>query len=155
MKQIKQLLAAVLILGSLAITPTLTTGCKTRLEQGGAYAPGIWTTNASGEVTFAATAAPDPAFYAIDSAYELAYSAINAAFTIERNNRAYFWSVTHSIKHALDEIRPKAVEANLRFLKARRIYLANPTPAGLSDLQTTLMQIQSLSSAATAVLPRQ
>jgi hypothetical protein len=131
------------------------TAChKTTLEQGGAYAPGSWTTNADNSTTFTASAAADPIFYQVDAAFNLAYSAIDGVFNFERDNRAYLWSVSHNIKHVLDDIRPKALDASQRFLKARRIYLSNPTPAGLSNLQTILTEIQSLSTAATAVVPK-
>lgn len=130
-------------------------GCKTKqLEKGGAYAPGSWSTNTDGSTTFTATGAEDPVLYKIDAAYDLAYTFMDTAFNAERNNRAYLWSISHDIKHTLDDIRPKAADANQRFLKARRIYLLNPTPAGLSDLETVLSEIQNLSSAATAVIPK-
>lgn len=129
--------------------------CKTKsLEQGGAYAPGAWETNADNSIAFKASQAPDPTFYKIDAAYDLAYAAIDAIFSFEKNNRAYLWSLSPNIKHTLDDIRPKAVEANTRYLKARRVYISNPTPAGLSDLVTTLSQIQNLSAAASNAIPK-
>lgn len=145
------------VMGVLALASLIffgPTACKTKLAQGGAYAPGTWTTNADNSTTFAPSQAADPVFYQVDAAFNLAYSAIDGVFNFERDNRAYLWSVSHNIKHVLDDIRPKALDASQRFLKARRIYLSNPTPAGLSNLQTILTEIQSLSTAATAVVPK-
>lgn len=133
-------------------------GCKTHLAPGGAYAPNVTniTANADGTSTtnVVATAAPDQAFFEVDSAFDLAYSVINAAFTFELDNRDYLWSISPQVKHTLDKIRPQALDARNQYLKARRIYIANPTPAGLGALQTALTQIQHASSAAEAVLPK-
>ena len=130
----------------MAVILTAGIGCKSsRLESGGAYAPTV--TNAvTGEVT--ATQAPDIAFYNVDSAYLLAYSTANAAFDFERNNRAMLWKISPQIKRTLDTIRPQAVAANMRYLAARASYLANPVPAGLTQLQTILAEIGSIASAA-------
>ena len=137
MKRLVPIIALVACLGLSA--------CKSTLEPGGAYAP--TTTNAvTGVIT--ATQAPDMAFYNIDSAYLLAYSTANAAFDFERNNRAMLWKISPQIKHTLDTIRPQAVAANMRYLAARASYLANPVPAGLTQLQTILAEIGSIASAA-------
>lgn len=121
-------------------------GCKASLESGGAYAPA--TTNAAGVVT--PTQAPDLAFYNVDAAYALSYSTVDAAFTFEKNNRAMLWKISPQIKHALDSIRPQAAQANISYLRARASYLANPIPAGLTQLQTLLAQISNLATAAQA-----
>jgi hypothetical protein len=126
----------------------LCTACNTaRLEPGGAYAPA--TTNSAGQVIY--TQQPDLAFYTTDAAYDLAYSAIDAAFKFERDNRAMLWQISPQIKHSLDSIRPQAVEANARYLAARAAYMAHPVPANLGALQRILSEVQSLTAAARAI----
>lgn len=120
--------------------------CKhASLAPGGAYS------GVSGGVT---NAAPDFTFYAVDAAYDLAYSAIDAAFKFERDNRIMLWKVSPDIKRVLDRIRPQAVAINVKYLAARNVYIANPTPANLTPLQTFLSQLQQISTAATAALPK-
>jgi hypothetical protein len=123
------------------------TGCgKATLESGGAYAP----VDANG----VAIVRPDLAFFEVDSAYDLAYSAVHAVFKFERDNRALLWKLSPDIKHTLDKARPQAVSANVRYAQARKAYLANPVPANLSTLQTILAEMQSLASAASAAVPK-
>lgn len=129
------LLAALAYCGALALS-----GCKASLQSGGAYAP--------------AGQAPDLAFYVADAAYQVAYQTVDAAFTFEHNNRAFLWGVSPNIKKTLDGIRPDAVKANGDYLHARAVYLANPTPAGLSGVQAILVKIQQLATTAASVLPR-
>lgn len=144
-----------------ALSIGLCAGCKSsgRLEQGGAYAPGsyqIATNDSGGAVTnFVATAAPDRALFVIDSAFDLAYSTFTTVTDIERRNRQWLWSVSPDIKHSLDKIRPQASEAAKRFSMARETYLKNPTPGGLTELQTILSQFQNLAASAQAALPQQ
>lgn len=137
------------------ILPVLT-GCKTRLAQGGAYAPGTTTitTDLNGvtSTNFVATAAPDKAFYLVDADYDLAYATLDAAFTFEKENRDALWKVSPEIKHTLDSIRPQAWIVNLQWAAARKVYAANPIPAGLSNLQTYLAQIKNLATAAQAAI---
>lgn len=121
-------------------------GCKGTLAPGGAYNTGS---------TNAVTIKVDYAFFVTDSAYNLAYSAIDAAFKFERDNRALLWGRTKQIKRELDRIRPQAVAANGKYLEARAVYLANPTPANLTILQALLAEIQRLTTTATAILPKQ
>jgi hypothetical protein len=124
----------------------LGSSCKnSRLAEGGAYAP------VTGSTT---NAAANLAFFQADSAYDLAYAAIDAAFKFEKENRAMLWKISPGIKHALDKIRPEAVNINRKYLAARAAYMAYPTPAGLGELQTMLGQLQQLSAAAVAVLPK-
>ena len=118
----------------------------TKLEPGGAYAPAG--TNG------VAVVAPDYAFFIADSSFDLAYSALDAAFTFERDNRALLWNVSHKIKHTLDQLRPQALTVRNQYIAARVAYIANPTPAGLSTLQTALAKIKQLSAAAQAALPK-
>ena len=143
---------ASLLLGLLLIS----SGCATKLAPGGAYAPGITTitTDANGNAVtnFTATAATDKAFYIADASYDLAYSTIDAAFTFEKENRDALWKISPEIKHTLDSIRPQAWLVNMQWAAARKAYVANPTPPGLSSLQTFLSQIQNLSTAAQAAI---
>lgn len=125
------------IVGLAFLVIGLYTGCANTLEVGGAYAP-------------TAAVKADAAFYQVDMAFDLAYTTLNAAFEYERENRTALWKVSPKIKHALDEIRPKAVDAKRRYALARKAYEKNPTPAGLNDLQTTLSTVQRLGSAAQA-----
>lgn len=140
-----------MLAASLLSVPVMQSGCKSTLEQSGAYAPDPVTNAVSGAVT---QVTADKPFFIADGAFYLAYSAIDAAFTFERDNRATLWALSPDIKHALDKIRPDAVVARNSYIAARKGYLANPTPAGLSDLQFALAKIQQLQSAATAVLPK-
>ena len=124
-------------------------GCKSgKLEGGGFYAPN--STNAAG----IATAHPDYKFFICDLAFSTAYSAVDAAFTFERNNRKLLWKVSPEIKHALDKIRPAAWSTVQRYARARSAYLTSPTPAGLSTLETVLIEIQKLAASAQAALPK-
>jgi hypothetical protein len=120
-------------------------GCKATLAPGGAYNSGS---------TNAVTIRTDMAFFVVDSAYDLAYATIDAAFRFEKDNRALLWGRSKSIKHSLDAIRPQAVAINAKYLGARAVYLSNPTPTNLTTLQTILAEIQRLAISATAVLPK-
>ncbi len=116
-------------------------GCsKTTLEPGGAY-------SLEGQK-------PDKAFYAADAAFELAYSAVNTVFAFEKNNRQMLWDLSPEIKHTLDKVRPTAKEVVIAYAKARREYVKNPTPAGLSALETVLGRMQQIASAAQTALPK-
>jgi hypothetical protein len=121
-------------------------GCKATLEQGGAYAPVV--TNSDG--TISAVSAPEPVFFEIDAAFDLAYAAIDGAFKFERDNRDMLWKISPNVKHALDELRPKAADVVRRYSAARKAYMANPVPAGLDTLQRILAEAQSLGAAAAA-----
>lgn len=150
----KTLLGAAL---ALALMPflLLPSGCKSgKLETGGAYAPGVEVVT-DGRTNVVATAAPDRSLFVIDSAFELAYSAVDTAFSIEKTNRQLLWSISPDIKHTLDRIRPQAAEAVRTYTRAREQYLQNPIPANLSLLETTLRQLQNLASAAQMALPKQ
>lgn len=128
------------------------TACQSgRLESGGAYAPLVTNTVAG---TNAITAQPDMAFYIADAAYQTGWSAVNAAFDFEFNNRATLWKVSPQIKEQLDLIRPDAVKANADYLAARAVYIANPIPPNLDLLQQVLARLQQVSTAAQALLPK-
>lgn len=142
----------------LPVLAALLVGCAHRLEPGGAYAPTmlVLTTNAGGLLITnqVATIAPDYAFFICDSLYGFAKSTMDLAFKTERDNRLVFWRLSPDIKHALDKIRPSAFDADVAYLKAREAYLASPVPANLTALETALARLQSLSTAAAAVLPK-
>ncbi len=115
------------------------TGCKTsNLEVGGAYSQ----TNT----------VPDKAFFAVDSAFTLAHSMVNAAFESERENRQLLWKISPNIKHSLDAIRPTAWDLTVRYTAARKTYLKQPIPANLTRLQTFLSGMQNLANTAQAAL---
>ncbi len=114
------------------------TGCHTtKLASGGAYAPTIaGTTNAASN--------PDLGLYFADAAYKLAFDAVDGVFKFELANRAQLQKVSPAIKTNLDKIRPTAWQIERRWALARAAYRANPTPAGLSQLQTILSEISRL-----------
>jgi hypothetical protein len=147
-------------LGALAICSMVFAplGCTKQLAQGGAYAPGITTssTNSTGGIVlaFTPTTAPDYGFFVVDSAFSLAYTTLDTAFTIERDNRAFLWKLDPNIKHTLDSIRPDSVKWKNAYLDARKSYLLTATPAGLSAMQTALTQIQNAAAAAAAAIPK-
>lgn len=118
-------------------------GGNARLEPGGAYA---------GNGT---NSTPDIAFFTVDSAYDLARSAIDLAFKTEYQNRALFWQLSPNIKKTLDGIRPQALDAEVEYLKARATYVSNPTPPGLTTLQQVLAKLQALAVAAQSAIPKQ
>ena len=125
----------------LALTASvLLSGCQTpRLEPGGAYAP----TNSVGQVVY-----NDVGLAVADASYKLAYQTVLGFMKFERDNRAAIAainpSVGASVKAELDKLRPQVVSIDLRWAKARKAYRLNPTPAGLSTIQTILSEIQRL-----------
>lgn len=119
----------------------LLTNPDKKFEPGGAYAK-------------TATTAAMPELFAADSAFDLAYKALDTTFKYERDNRAALWSVSPKIKHTLDALRPQASQAWLDYAVARQAYLATPTAANLSPLQTALGKLQQLNSTALAVIAR-
>jgi hypothetical protein len=120
--------------------------CKSTLQPGGAYAP----TDTNGVPTLQA----DYAFFITDSAYDLAYSSIDAVFKFERDNRGMLWAIDKNIKHTLDKARPQAVAINDQYLNARAVYLANRVPANLNAMQQALARAQQIATTLTAVLPK-
>jgi hypothetical protein len=149
--------SSILFAFAVLIAPLGLTGCNLfggskNLEAGGAYAPASFqvVTNSSGIVStnITALAAPDPAFYAVDASFDLAMTTIDGLFKWERNNRAFLWKISPSIKHSLDAIRPQAWSAITLYTSARQGYMASPTPDGLSTMQMLLSKLQALESAA-------
>jgi len=158
-QKIARFIQASVLIFAVAIAPialSLWTGCKSTLAPGGAYAPGsfVVTTDPSGAsvTNFVPSAAADKAFFVVDSAYDIAYSAIDAVFTFERENRLALWNLSPDIKHTLDKIRPQAWDANVRYARARQQYISNPVPAGLSTLQSTLAELQNLAASVQAAI---
>lgn len=96
----------------------------------------------------------DATFYSVDSGFNLAYAALDGAFTFERNNRDALFKLNPDIKHSLDKIRPGALNVAKKYALARRAYLSMPTPAGLTELQTILGEVRQISAAAVAVMPK-
>lgn len=123
-------------------------GCQKTLAPGGAY--NQYQTNAT---TGAVSSVPDKAFYASDSAFWAAYSALDTIFNIERDNRDLLWSVSPDIKHSLDSIRPTASQVLQGYLKARAKYIQTPTPEGLTGIEAILAELQRVVSAAQVALP--
>jgi hypothetical protein len=139
--KLKTLLASFLGIVLLSFALSFSTGCGTpKLESGGAYSQ--------------ANQAPDIAFYVTDASFVLAYATVDAAFKIERDNRAALWRLSPGIKRTLDKVRPEAVQVVQHYGEARKAYLANPTPIGLTGLNLALKRIEDLSGAVLAVLPK-
>lgn len=133
-------------------------GChKSTLEGGGAYSPGVTAsvTNADNTVTsiFTPSQRPDKELFLTDSAFGIAYSAIDTIFTLEKQNRGWLWNVSPEIKKTLDQVRPQAADAVRKYTQARKLYIANPTAAGLTNLQTILAEAQRLATSVQAVIP--
>jgi hypothetical protein len=126
-------------------------GCKATLEQGGAYAPTVVTTNSAGVVTTNYFQA-DLGFYTTEAAFLLAAQTLDTAFRFERDNQATLWKLSPEIKRTLDKIRPSATEAVFAYKAARKIYKASPTTTGLTLLQTILARVQTSAAAASAAL---
>lgn len=121
---------------SIALLLTVILGCKApTLEPGGVYAP----TNGVGHVMY-----NDLGLALADATYKLYYESALAVFEFERNNRLQIWSVSPKVKQELDRVRLQVQEVDLRWAKARKLYRQNPTPAGLSTIQTILAEIQRL-----------
>lgn len=110
-----------------------------KFEPGGAYA------NTD-------TTAATPELYASDAAFDLAYRALDVTFKYERDNRAALWAISPKIKHSLDGLRESATQVWLDYAVARKAYLATPTTANLSALQTVLGKMQQANAAALAVI---
>lgn len=121
----------------------LLTGCglldKNKFEPGGSYAQ-------------TDTTAAMPELYASDASFDLAYKALDLTFKYEHQNRAALWAISPKIKHRLDELRANASQVWLDYAVARQAYLATPTAANLSTLQTVLGKLQQLNSSALTVI---
>lgn len=123
------------------------TACnKTTLAPGGPYS--YSQTNQDGTVTVVS----DLQLYQADVSFRTAYLAAYTVCNIEFQNRNYFYSISPSIKHAIDKIRPLIWQAQVDYTTARTAYLAHPTPAGLSGVDGVVAKIQQLLIAVTAAL---
>lgn len=124
-----------LMLATWAATSTLT-GCKTpKLEPGGVYT----STNATGQVIY-----NDVGLALADASYKFAYETALDVMRFERDNRAAIWAISPEIKKNLDAARPTVVDINKRWAEARKMYKANPTPAGLDAIQTILAEMRRI-----------
>jgi hypothetical protein len=132
-------LAALLLCAGLTFT---TTGCNK-----GTLAPGSLYT-----ATNVQPSTLDYAFFQVDSAFALAYATCDTAFTFEANNAAFCWKISPDIKHTLDKIRPEALNLAQQYSKYRKMFIANPTLANLSPLQTALNNLQPLTAQAQAAI---
>ncbi len=123
-------------------------GCASdRLASGGVYTAA--STNADGTIT----ATADIALYKADAAFKMAMAALDTAFTYERDNRAALWSISHDIKHTLDLIRPKAVDAKMRYAAFRAVYVALPADQRTTkDLEGIVAEIQNLLASVSAAI---
>lgn len=128
--------------------------CHTpQLAPGGAYSGSTLATNATtGSVSTNTTGVADPALFVADSAYKLAYDAIDGVLLFELNNRALLKTSFPGIKPALDNIRPTLVDIDRRWSAARKVYKSLPTPANLSTLQGILAEIQDIVPIAQAAM---
>lgn len=133
----------------LALLPLLIAlaGCQARLESGGAYAP----VDAAGKPT----SAPDLQFYQVDTAYMVAYGAIDFVFKFEFDNRALLQTVSPEIQKSLDQIRSQAWQVNVTYHKARDAYLLKPVSAELDGMRKALAKIEQLTAAANAAMPKE
>ena len=138
------------IIIGIALIVGLSFGCKTStLAPGGAY--NISTTNI---VTGAVTNKPDITFFAIDSAFDLAYKTVDGIFLFEQQNRDALWAISPDIKHALDKARPVASNIVQRYVVARAAYMANSSSGNLTSLQGILDEIKALSTSIQTALPK-
>lgn len=141
------------LLTLLVFTGPIGCGTTAKLEQGGAYAP---TTNivSNGVTNTVSTAAPDIGLFVADQLFKTTYDTLTFIFDLERNNRDFFWSISHDIKHELDKVRPQAVSYKRTWAVARQAYQRNPTPAGLDQMNSILSQLQRLAISAQTALPK-
>lgn len=142
MKPLKTLFAGSMLAAALSTLPLHQSGCgKKTLEVGGAYYPS--TNNA-----------PDIVRFQADTAFLLAYNAIDFVFNQELNNRALLARVSPKITPAIDAIRPAALDVRNRYLAASDAYAANPSPVGLSTMQSLITEIGKIAASAQAALQR-
>jgi len=132
----KKLILLISLLACLFLLPA----CHTTLATGGAYSG----TNAPTSL--------DYAFYQVDAAFALSYDACDTAFNFERNNRAMLWKLNPDIKHTLDSIRPRAVQAAQKYAVARAAFEANQNQVNLDPLVRLLAEFQPLTAQAQAAL---
>lgn len=131
------------ILSILLILSLFVGGCAlfspTKLQTGGAYAA-------------SETQAAMPELYAVDSSFDLAYTALDTAFKYEKANRNALWAINPMIKKRMDALRVEAQRVNIDFAVARQAYLANPVPGNLSTLNQVLAKLQAANATALLVI---
>jgi hypothetical protein len=129
-------------------------GCGTAtLEKGGAYSP-VTNVVVNG-VTNSVAGPEDMGLYVADQLFKTTYGTLTFVFDLERNNRDFFWAISHDIKHKLDKFRVQAVETKKLWASARKSYKGAPTVAGLDQLNSILGQLQRLATSVQATLPKQ
>lgn len=142
MKRTQTLFAGLMLAAALFTLPLHQSGCgKKTLEVGGAYYPS--TNNA-----------PDIVRFQADTAFLLAYNAIDFVFTQELNNRALLARVSPKITPAIDAIRPAALDVRNRYLVASDAYAANPSPTGLTTMQNLITEIGKLADSAKVAIQK-
>lgn len=106
---------------------------------GGVYAP----TNELGQVIY-----NDLGLALADASYKFAYETVLSVFRFEQKNRTAIFQmnpkVCLDIKHAMDKAREQVWAVDLKWAATRKAYRLNPTPAGLTTLQTILAEIQRI-----------
>lgn len=117
-----------------------TSACRIpSLEPGGAYAP----TNTVGAVVYS-----DVELALVDASHKFAYETIDSVFAFEKSHREQVKAISPEVylqvKHAMDDARKKAWEVEKRWATARKIYMDNPTPEGLTTVQQILAEFQRL-----------
>lgn len=116
-----------------------------KLAPGGAYAPlPVVSTNADTGIVTTNQVPADYLLFQADSTFMVAYNIADAAFLLERNNRAFFWKISPDIKHSLDLARPKALATRNAYFKARDVYVANPSALALGVLNLYGSQMQTI-----------
>lgn len=118
----------------------LVSGCSTpKFETGGAYA-----------ATAVAPAMPE--LYIADSAFDLAYQAIDLSFKYEKQNRATLWQISPKIKQKMDGFRGEASQVWLDYAVARQAYLSVPTQPNLNELTAITSKLAGINAAVLAVI---
>jgi hypothetical protein len=138
-------LSVLLLLGTLGIL----SGCKGTLAPGGAYTSSV--TNVVGTNVLVSTTTDMP-LYVADGAFVTAFDAIRLVFKTEEQNEAFFWQLSPSIKHSLDQIRPGVVVAVKSYVAAHAAYKANPSPEGFKTVESSLAKLQQYLLAANAAM---
>lgn len=128
------------ILSAILLSAGAIIGCKApKLATGGVYAP----TNSVGEVVYY-----DLGLALTDASYKFAYETALSPLKFEKDNRTAIFALSPSVglavKQALDKVRAEIWTIDQRWAAARQAYKANPTPAGLSTLQTILAEIERI-----------
>jgi len=90
--------------------------------------------------------------FAADASYKFAYSTVLNALAFERDNRETIKAIAPQVKPALDKVRETTWEIDQKWARARSAYKANPTPAGLTTLETILAEIEKLMPIVTVAL---